>query len=51
MLKYPGVLIFLKELQTSEKQYPVHCMGTSPWGQSVTDMITNEKNLQNSKEV
>lgn len=49
MLKYPGVLIFLKELHTSEKQYPFHCMGTNPWGRSVTDMITNEKNLQKSQ--
>lgn len=51
MLKYLGLLIYLKELQTSEKQCPVHCMGISPWGQSVTDVITNYKNLQKSKEV
>lgn len=50
MLQYLGLLVYLKELQTSEKQCPAHCTGISPWGQSVTDMTTNSKNLQKSKE-
>lgn len=48
MQKYLGLLTYLKELQASEKQHPVHCIGISPWGQSVTDMITKPIEVQRS---